>query len=68
MQTVLIQDMAALIVVGANRSDHCLFDLELFESPEFWLVVGKMRLHLQVAKAPCNALLQEETPEEEDIC
>ena len=62
LQTVLIQDMAALIVVGVNRTDHCLFDLELFKSPEFRLFVGKMRSHLQVAKAPFDASLQEVLP------
>ena len=62
MQTVLIQDMAALIVFGENCPDHSIFDLELFRSPEFWLFAGKMQSHPEVTKALHDVSLQEVLP------
>jgi len=63
MQTIVIQDMAALLVLDDDvRSKHCLFEVDLFKSSEFMAYVYKMRNHLEVTKAPYDASLQEILP------
>ena len=62
LQTVLIQDVAALLARDDCRSDHCLFHLELFQSAEFRSCAAKMRAHLQASKAPHDASIQEVLP------
>ena len=62
LQTVVVQDAAAMIVLTPDRSNHAMFQLPLFGSNEFAVYCNQMRQHLRQSTPPWDSSLEQVLP------
>jgi hypothetical protein len=62
MQTVAIQDAAAMALQDPERTRHGIFSLPVFQSPEFQEYMIRMKDHLAGSKAPYDTSLEQVLP------
>jgi len=59
MQTVAIQDAAAMVLQHPERYEHGIFSLPVFQSPEFKEYMSRMKEHLEESTAPYDTSLEQ---------